>query len=220
MLVTRTPPTQLKNCRCHFKICTKKSDNWPMMSFIHSVSEIRIYRVSSGNKLDRIDRQLASYKTAQHNSLVKNVLMSFDGDANVFSNSELIYSQQLPQIEDYSWVLLSQANHVLSYLTRAPLHDNVKTNFQTIESYQKQSFRCVLRKRCSENMQQIYRRTPLPKCNFNKVALHQCQSVISIKLFCSFIEIALRLRCSPVNLPHYFRTPFPKNTSEGLLLSY
>ena len=26
-------------------------------------------------------------------------------------------------------------------------------------------------KECSENMQQIYRRTPMPKCNFNKVAL-------------------------------------------------
>ena len=33
----------------------------------------------------------------------------------------------------------------------------------------KQTFRGVLRKRCSENMQQIYRRTPLPKCDFNKV---------------------------------------------------
>ena len=29
----------------------------------------------------------------------------------------------------------------------------------------------VPRKRCSENMQQICRRTPMPKCNFNKVAL-------------------------------------------------
>ena len=28
----------------------------------------------------------------------------------------------------------------------------------------------VLIKRCSENMQQIYRRTPMPKCNFNKNA--------------------------------------------------
>ena len=28
----------------------------------------------------------------------------------------------------------------------------------------------VLKKRCSENMQQIYRGTPLPKCDFNKVA--------------------------------------------------
>ena len=26
------------------------------------------------------------------------------------------------------------------------------------------------KKRCSENMQQIYRRTPSPKCYFNKVA--------------------------------------------------
>ena len=35
---------------------------------------------------------------------------------------------------------------------------------------QKQSSRGVLGKRCSENMQQIYRRTPMPKCDFNKVA--------------------------------------------------
>ena len=36
---------------------------------------------------------------------------------------------------------------------------------------QKQPSRSVLRKRCFENMQQIYRRTPMPKWNFNKVAL-------------------------------------------------
>ena len=35
---------------------------------------------------------------------------------------------------------------------------------------QKQPFRCVLEKRCSENIKQIYRRTPMPKCGFNKVA--------------------------------------------------
>ena len=39
---------------------------------------------------------------------------------------------------------------------------------------------------------------------------HPCQSVISIKL--------LKNGCSPVNLLHIFRIPFPKNTSEGLLL--
>ena len=42
----------------------------------------------------------------------------------------------------------------------------------------------------------------MPKCDFNKVA----------------IEITLRHECSPVNLLHIFRTPFPKNTSGGLLL--
>ena len=35
----------------------------------------------------------------------------------------------------------------------------------------KQPSRGVLRKKCSENMQQIYRRTPMLKCDFNKVAL-------------------------------------------------
>ena len=31
---------------------------------------------------------------------------------------------------------------------------------------------CLFRnRRCSENMQQIYKRTPMPKCDFNKVVL-------------------------------------------------
>ena len=47
---------------------------------------------------------------------------------------------------------------------------------------------------------------------------YPCQSVISIKLKRNFIEIALRHRCSPVNLLHIIRTPFYKNTSGRLLL--
>ena len=45
-------------------------------------------------------------------------------------------------------------------------------------------------------MQQIYRRTHMSKY---------------------FIKIALRHGCSPVNLLHIFRTPFPQNTSGWLL---
>ena len=45
---------------------------------------------------------------------------------------------------------------------------------------------------------------------------HPCQSTISIKLQSNFIEIAFRYWCSPVNLLHIFRTPFPKNTSGRL----
>ena len=37
------------------------------------------------------------------------------------------------------------------------------------ERPKKQQFRAVLWKRCFENMQQIYKRTPRPKCDFNKV---------------------------------------------------
>ena len=53
-------------------------------------------------------------------------------------------------------------------------------------------------------MQQIYRRKPVPKCDFNKVAKQL------------YFEIAHRHGCSPVNLLHIFRTP--KNTSGRLLL--
>ena len=35
---------------------------------------------------------------------------------------------------------------------------------------QKQPPRGFPRKRCSENIQQTYRRTPMPKCDFDKVA--------------------------------------------------
>ena len=35
---------------------------------------------------------------------------------------------------------------------------------------QKQPSRGILKKRSSENMHQIYRRTPMPKCGFNKFA--------------------------------------------------
>ena len=47
---------------------------------------------------------------------------------------------------------------------------------------------------------------------------HSCQSVISVKLLCNFIEITLQYGCSPVNLLHIFRTNFPKKICRGLRL--
>ena len=73
--------------------------------------------------------------------------------------------------------------------------------------YQKQPSRGVFIKRCFENMQQMYRGAPIPKFDFNKVQNN-------------FFEIILRHWCSPVNLLLIFRIPFPKNTSEGLLLCH
>ena len=43
-------------------------------------------------------------------------------------------------------------------------------NVTKIFVMQKEPSRGVLRKRCSENMQPIYRRTHMPKCDINKVA--------------------------------------------------
>ena len=47
-----------------------------------------------------------------------------------------------------------------------------------------------------------------------------CRIEISMKLLCNFIEITLRHGRFLVNLLHIFRTPFPENTSGGLLLTY
>ena len=45
-------------------------------------------------------------------------------------------------------------------------------------SVQKQSSRGVFRKRCSENIQQVYRRTTLmPKCDFNKFARQLIETI-------------------------------------------
>ena len=67
------------------------------------------------------------------------------------------------------------------------------------KSLQKQTSRGVLRKRCSGNIQQIYWRTPMPKCDFNKVAKHGC---------------------SAVNLLQISRAHFPKNTHIALSQFY
>ena len=63
---------------------------------------------------------------------------------------------------------------------------------------------CFLKKSRSENMQQIYKRTTMPKCDFKKV------------LFCNFNETELRHGCSPVNLLHIFRTLFLRMPLEGV----
>ena len=57
--------------------------------------------------------------------------------------------------------------------------------------HQKQPFRSVLRKMCSENMQQIYWTKPMAK--YDLLNLHFAMGVVNLLLI--------------------FRTPFPKNTS-------
>ena len=61
------------------------------------------------------------------------------------------------------------------------------------------------KKNCSKKMQQIYKRTPMTKCDFNKVAKSLYWNRTSAWV-------------SPVNLPPIFRTPFPRNTSGWLRL--
>ena len=101
--------------------------------------------------------------------------------------------------EDISF--LNPRSHLMfDWVLNTPLTDVSSKNF--LKQVQKQPSRGVLIKRCSENMQQSYRRTPMPKCDFNKVAI--------------FFEITLWRGYFPVNLLHVFRTRFPKITQGNL----
>ena len=100
--------------------------------------------------------------------------------------------------------LVMQLSYMVVGLT-VSVNSKYFRDFLGISEVQKQPVRAILRKRYSENIQQIYRE-------------HPCQIVISVKLLCNFIEITFRHRCSRVNLLNIFRTPFYNNTSRGLLL--
>ena len=79
----------------------------------------------------------------------------------------------------------------------------IKEFFSTV---QEQPPRRVLKKRFSENMQQMYRRTPIPMCNFNKVAL---------QLFWNH-TLAWVFSCT---FDSYFQNTFFKSPSGWLLLT-
>ena len=64
-----------------------------------------------------------------------------------------------------SGIIISFVQILYSYLRYTDWHVDV------LFLLQKQPPRGVFRKKYSENMQQIYRRTHMPKCDFNKVAL-------------------------------------------------
>ena len=88
-----------------------------------------------------------------------------------------------------------------SYLTYSSQKDWIASNhiltFRQINALQKQPSIGVLSRRCCENMLQICSRTPMLKCDFNKVG------------------ITLRHWCSPVYLLYICRTPFPKINSRA-----
>ena len=69
---------------------------------------------------------------------------------------------------------------------------------------QKQPSRVVLKIRCSENIQQVYWRTPVSECDLQS----------------NFIKITLGHGCSPVNLLRIFRTSFLWTPPDGCIWAF
>ena len=96
------------------------------MTFIHSGSETRIYRVSSARWIVAVASQLYDSVTLQ-----KKYCNIFDNDAeNFIQITDTDIYNGFPKIAVCFWVL--QWQHALSYLTGATLDDDVidKFNFQ------------------------------------------------------------------------------------------
>ena len=80
--------------------------------------------------------------------------------------------------------------------------DHLSTNFLRRERYftswnpQKQTCRGVPRKRCSENMQQIYRRTPMLKCN--------CLLTLSMTMVPFYSNQSVNLHWELIDCFHYW----------------
>ena len=69
----------------------------------------------------------------------------------------------------------------------------------------------------------IFPEAATQRCSYEKVFrkyVANLQEDTHAEVQSNFIEITLRHGCSPVNLLHIFKTPFPRNTSGWLLLFF
>ena len=64
----------------------------------------------------------------------------------------------------------------------------------------------------------IWLKAATQRCSLEKVFWKYAANLQECESLCNFIDITLRHGCSPVNLLHIFKTSFPKNISEWLLL--
>ena len=95
---------------------------------------------------------------------------------------------------------------------------SIRTNFHTCDGRKMIFFLCLQKIFRSWHPELFLGKGVLEICSKLTVE-HPCRSVISMKLLFSFIEVALRHGCSPVNLLDIFRTPFTKNNSGRLFLN-
>ena len=103
--------------------------------------------------------------------------------------------------KDFAWLMIFKKLMYVGWFLRQNLvkkTENIICTWTLVKwissrIIQKQPTIGVLRKRCSANMQQIYRRIPMPKCDFNNVALqlywnHNSAWVFSCKFAAYFCK--------------------------------
>ena len=178
-----------------YSSCTSLSEmkmNWNMVTYLLHTGKLGASGVTNiiNNNRSRVELFIYIVDNAfgRYNEDIQLNIDPFDHLDNDVVEEEIGNEEQSVDLEVWIWIVcqIFQKLWILK--------------LKGMSLLQKQPSKGVLRKRCSENIQQIYRRTPMSKCDFNKFALQ------------------FALGCFPVNLLHIFRTPFLKNTSGRLLL--
>ena len=112
---------------------------------------------------------------------------------NILADFQICISVSLTILhtESYQTTFQTKKKHALpdniKSVHRVKTHTHTYTRTQMFYKIQKQSPRRVRRKRCFENMQQIYRKTPMPKRYFNKAILQLYRNHTSAWVFsCKF----------------------------------
>ena len=98
--------------------------------------------------------------------LLQLVIISYN--ENILPSAGDCSIQQIVKDKDNSASIFISSTKINEQI--ADYRNQKRQKFDIFQKTQKQPFRGVLEKRCSENMQQMYRRTPMPKRGFNKVA--------------------------------------------------
>ena len=143
--------------------------------------------------LIRYNTQTFWRSTRTNNSGKQGLSLFFQSDANPALGHVLVHSVcKAPILVVTVELMWSLFLNILPFNLVPARNKSLRSRwFRTsyVNHSQMQPSRGVLRKRCSENMQEIYRRTPMPTCDFNKIAIKShCGMGVILKICCIFSE--------------------------------
>ena len=126
------------------------------------------------------DKWLVNCPYNPHKNMIGNHILALSEKLDVYSSCYNIF------------IILDHFNIEIKQQQFKAFCDNygLKSHIRQPTCYikKKQPPRGVLKNSCSENMQQIYRRTPMPKSDFNKVAKHGTSAWVFSCKFAAYFQ--------------------------------
>ena len=129
----------------------------------------RLYLIDDFSDKYEIFLVMGNFNSQADNELLRNV-KEINGPSNLIKGNTCYRGRESCNdlvLTNRTYLLKISCSFETGLSDHCPLiYIRLKTTF----IIQRQASKDVYKKRCSENMLQIYRRKPMPKCDFNKVA--------------------------------------------------